>query len=306
MEGIIKKKRIIITSGIVVVMLVLVVYIGGSIYFANSMMTVSRTPLDKSITPEGLIYEDISFTSRNDGVNLKGWYILGDTEFTVLIVNGGGNNRVDQGVGTLEICGDLIQRGYNVLIFDMRGRGESEGEGLFLTNVEHDIGGAVDYIKSRGIPDDNIGILGFSLGAISSIIIASESNVACLVSDSAFAYVSDAFLRKVPKQFGVPKLLVQIVNPGAFLMAKLIYGYEVRNPSDKVKNVECPTLFIQGDSDDLAYVEDTYKLLKASNNPLDEIWVLPGVGHTQGYKLDPAAYIDKVSAFFDNNFAKNS
>ena len=84
--------------GIVVGILVLVIYVGGAIYFANSMMPVSRTPLDKSMTPKGLEYEDVSFTSRSDSVNLKGWYMPGDTEFTVLIVNGGGNHRVDQGV----------------------------------------------------------------------------------------------------------------------------------------------------------------------------------------------------------------
>lgn len=106
--------------GIVVGVLVLVIYVGGSIYFANSMMPISRTSLDESMTPEDLEYEDVSFTSRSDSVNLKGWYMLGDTEFTILIVKGGGNNRVDQGVGTLEICGDLIEREYNVLIFDMR------------------------------------------------------------------------------------------------------------------------------------------------------------------------------------------
>lgn len=285
--------------GIVVGVLVLVIYIGGSIYFANSMMPVSRTPLDKSITPEGLKYEDVSFTSRNDSVKLKGWYMPGDTESTVLIVNGGGNNRIDQDVGTLEICGDLVQKGYNVLIFDMRGRGESEGEGLFLTNVEHDIGGAVDYIKSRGIPGENIGILGFSLGAISSLIFAAEDDVACVVSDSAFAYVPEAFVRKVPRQFGIPEVIVRIINPGSFLMAKLMYGYELRNPADMVKDVHCPILFVQGDSDDLVYVEDTNGLLEASGNPSDEIWILSGVGHTQGYKAQPTAYIDKVVAFFE-------
>lgn len=285
--------------GIVVGILVLVIYIGGSIYFANSMMPVSRTPLDKSMTPEGLEYEDASFTSRSDSVNLKGWYILGDTEFTVLIVNGGGNNRVDQGVGTLEICGDLIERGYNVLIFDMRGRGESEGEGLFLTNVEHDIGGAVDYIKSRGTPSENIGILGFSLGAISSLIFAAGDDVACVVSDSAFAYVPEAFVRKVPQQFGIPEIIVRIINPGSFLMAKLVYGYELRNPADMVKDVRCPIFFIQGDKDDLVLIEDTHKLLEASGNPSDELWILPNVGHTQAYKADPVAYIDKVTAFFE-------
>ena len=200
---------------------------------------------------------------------------------------------------TKALCSDLIERGYNVLIFDMRGRGESEGEGLFLTRVEHDIGGAIDYIKSRGTPSENIGILGFSLGAISSLIFAAGDDVACVVSDSAFAYVPEAFVRKVPQQFGIPEVIVRIINPGAFLMARLMYGYELRNPADMVKDVSCPILFIQGDSDDLAYVEDANKLFEASGNPSDEIWILPNVGHTQAYNTNPVAYIDRVTTFFD-------
>lgn len=296
------RKRILTIIGIVVGVLVLVVYIGGSAYFASSMMPVPRIPLDKSVAPTDLEYEDVSFTSRTDNIMLKGWYMPGENEFAIIIVNGGDQNRIDASVGTPGICNDLVDRGYGVLVFDIRGRGESEGEGLFLTDVEHDIGGAVDFLKNKGYSAGTIGILGFSLGAISSIIFCSEESIAGLVSDSSFAYVPEAFVRKIPKQFGIPKFVVQIINPGAFMMARLIYGYKLRNPAEMVADVKCPVLFIQGDKDDLVRTDDTHELLEASGNPSDEIWILSNVGHTQAYKADPIAYIDKITTFFDRCF----
>lgn len=85
-------------------------------------------------------------------------------------------------------------------------------------------------------------------------------------------------------------------------MAKLMYGYELRNPADMVKDVRCPIFFIQGDKDDLVLIEDTHKLLEASGNRSDEIWILSNVGHTQAYKTNPIAYIDRVTTFFDRCF----
>ncbi|GAJ17132.1 unnamed protein product, partial [marine sediment metagenome] len=124
---------------------VLVAYFGASSYFAAIVMKIPRIPLDDSPASVGLNYEDVSFPSRVDGITLKGWYCLGG-ESVIIFVNGGHQNRVDPDMGTLELTRDLVGRGYSVLLFDLRGRGESEGKGLRLTHTDRDIGGAVDYI----------------------------------------------------------------------------------------------------------------------------------------------------------------
>lgn len=286
------------TFGIAIAV-ILTVYLGISVYSAARVVRIPRIPLEESSAPLGLEYEDVSFFSRTDEMVLKGWYMPGDKVFTVIIVSGGWRNRVDQNVGTLELCRDLVARGYNVLVFDMRGRGESDGKGLVLTHAERDIGGAVDYIKSRGCPTKNIGIIGFSTGAASSVIFASQEDVAAVVSDGCFTYVHETVVRQAVVEKGLPELLVKLLIPGVLLTAKTVYGYKAVDPADKVADVTCPILFIHGQADRGIPVEDAYKLLTASGNPLDKLWVVPGTKHCQAYKTDPGEYVDMVAGFFD-------
>jgi len=278
--------------------IVLVLYFGISVYLA-SMIEVPRIPLGESPASVGLVYEDVSFPSHTDNITLRGWYMPGEKEFAIIMVSGGIQNRVDPNAGTLEMGKNLVERGFSVLMFDLRGRGESEGKGVFLTHDERDIRGAVDYIKNRGYPADSIGVIGFSTGATSSLIFASHENIAAVISDSSFADVTEDLVRKVSIETGIPKLLVKLFVPSTLLMVKMMYGYDTVNLMDTVADVRCPILFIYGELDDLVPMESAYKLFEASGNPLDELWVVPGAGHSQTYKMNPVSYIDKVTAFFE-------
>ena len=107
----------------------LVLYIGLAVYEAKAAMAIPRLPLNDSPTSVSLDYEDVSFTSRDDSVVLRGWYIPGKKDSVIIIVHGGFQNRLDDNVGTLGLARDLVERGYALLLFDLRGRGESEGKG---------------------------------------------------------------------------------------------------------------------------------------------------------------------------------
>jgi len=184
-----------------------------------------------------------------------------------------------------------------VLLFDLRGRGESEGNGALLTRFERDIGGAVDYIKQRGCPAEKMGFIGFSAGAASSIIFTSGENAAALVSDSCFADIADVFINKGVSKSGMPRWLIGFFGLGTLLMSKVMYGYRRVSPVDRVSAVTCPILFIQGGKDDLVPVNDAHRLIEASGNPADELWLVPDAGHTLSYFTDPAGYIDRVASF---------
>ncbi len=281
----------------IVILSLLIVYLAISAYIARSIIKVPRLPLGDTPASVGLTYEDVSFPSRIDKLTLKGWYIAGKKAFTVIIVTGMRQNRVDYRIGVLGVTRDLVARGYNVLLFDLRGRGESEGSGVLLTKFERDIGGAVDYIRRKGCPAEGIGLIGFSAGAASSIIFTSVENVAAVVSDSCFADIADVFIGKGASTSGMPRWPIRLFGLGTLLISKAIYGYRKVDPIDRVSAVTCPILFIQGNNDDLVPVSDTHRLLEASGNPADEIWLVPGTGHTLNYVIDPAGYIDRVASF---------
>ena len=86
-------KRLCLICAITLVLIILA-YLGLSAYIAVTVMELSRMPLEDTPASVGLVYEDVSFPSRIDGLLLKGWYIPGG-ESCVIIVNGGQQNRLN-------------------------------------------------------------------------------------------------------------------------------------------------------------------------------------------------------------------
>lgn len=77
----------------------------------------------------------------------------------------------------------LHATGLNVLLFDLRAHGRSEGKIISFGYLERqDVLGAVGFLHSRGIR--RIGLLGFSLGGIVAMLSAAVCNdIAAVVTD---------------------------------------------------------------------------------------------------------------------------
>ena len=77
----------------------------------------------------------------------------------------------------------LAKAGYGVLLYDARGRGESQGqENAAGWRWDRDVRGAVSFLTSRGI--DHIGLLGLSTGAEAVVTeAASDTRVDAVVAD---------------------------------------------------------------------------------------------------------------------------
>src|SRR5206468_6761371 len=107
----------------------------------------------------GLPHERVRFAA-SDGVQLSGWYVPSRNGAAIVLVHGGGGDRQ----GTIRHARMLAKAGYGVLLYDARGRGESQGhENAAGWQWDRDVRGAVSFLTSRGI--DNIGLLGLSTGA---------------------------------------------------------------------------------------------------------------------------------------------
>ena len=60
-----------------------------------------------------------------------------------------------------------------------------------------------------------------------------------------------------------------------------------------------PIFFIHGEGDTTIPVSHAYRLLEASHKTRNQLWVVPGAGHTQAYKTHPEEYISRLTTFFD-------
>ena len=235
-----------------------------------------------------LPHRDVTFPAA-DGVRLAGWYVPGTSGAAIVLVHGGGGDRS----GAIRHARLLAASGYGVLLYDARGRGESEGhENAFGWRWDRDVRGAVDYLEAAGIR--RIGLLGLSTGAEAVVTeAASDPRVA--------AVVADGLQGRTPGDAGNLGLGNRLsIQPAFVVLSAAIRAVRgERQPAPMLELVHrvaaSRQLLLIGTEGferelDRAYVRGTAA----------ELWELPDTAHTQGLATHPAAYADRVLTVFDS------
>lgn len=253
-----------------------------------------RPEIPYSFTPfeVGVEAEDVQFAAR-DGVRLAGWWMDRPGSADVVIVSHGhhGSKADLLGIGP-----GLWRAGHSVFMYDFRGSGDSEDGPQSLAHYEqYDLEAAIDLVAERR-PDARIHLLGFSMGAAVSILVAARDHrVASVVADSAFAEMRDIIAGAARSMRLPPVPAVNLVD----LFTGLRYGYrfgEVR-PEDVVGRIAPrPLLLIHGDADALIPLRNAERLAAAAG-PTCQLHVVHGVEHCGAYFADRQGYIDLVADF---------
>jgi fermentation-respiration switch protein FrsA (DUF1100 family) len=274
---------------------------GISRLMVRSLTKAKRVQIKDNPSRLGLSYEDVSFPAARDGVILRGWYVKAErSDRCIVMAHGDGYHRADPTIGMLEIAKGLTEHDYNILMFDLRGHGES-GEGRLTGGYyeRRDVLGAVAYIKGRGILPQRIGLLGFSMGAAASLLAAAEDKeLPAVVTDSCWADLLDLIRSEIARRPYMPRFLTPVV-PG---IAKILYGVDVEEikPLQAVTEIAPrPIFFIHSEADRRVPVENARRLFQADKSHSNILWIVPNVGHARAYKARPDEYIDRVTAFFD-------
>lgn len=249
-----------------------------------------------NIVPE---YENISFKDINDSLTLKGWYftVKGSSK-TVILAHGYRQNRLALGEETIDLIKALLNAGYNVLTFDFRNSGESEGNMTTVGLMEKDdLLGAVRFIKQRG--SSSIVLMGFSMGAATSIVAASESpDVDAVIADSPFSDLTEYLNSNLSVWSNLPSIPF---NQSTLLAMKILLGVDTSKFSP-VKSIvikpQKPVFLIHSKDDDLIPVENSHKLLSAGGNAV-QFWETSGVGHIESFKGYKEEYLKRVLEFLD-------
>lgn len=286
--------------GLAIVIVVVIAFLGISGYLGYTMTRAERVPLEGNPGLLGLAYEDVSFPSMNEKFTLRGWFLPAqDNHSVIILMHGEGSHRADPSVGILDIASQLVKNGYNVLMFDLRGHGESDGNMKSAGYYEkEDLTGAVEYVKGHGF--DSIGVIGFSMGASTALITAAENkDIDAIVADSSFADLQDIMEPEFSKRSPFPTFFLQPL----LFMVKIMYGVDF----NAIRPIECvpeiaprPIFFIHGELDETIPVEHARRLYQASLNTDDQLWIAPEVDHVRAYITYPEEYISKITTFFDN------
>jgi fermentation-respiration switch protein FrsA (DUF1100 family) len=290
------------------------------VYVATQLAYEAPQPITATPALYQLQYRDVSFPAREDGVQLKGWFIPGrlsggrlTASRTIIMVHGTRRNRADQRDGMIDLSAIFAKAGFAVLAFDMRGMGESQPEPLSLGYFEQrDVLGAVDFLQSGPLPYPElgrptiIGGWGLSMGAATLLLAAArEPAIKAIVSDCAYSDIIPILQREIHGRSGLP----QALTPGVLLAAQMLYGinfYAVR-PVDVVASIAPrPIYFIHGDADAYVPFPDMQELADAAQTGFQahvQTWTVHGAGHARSFKslvdgsLNPE-YGPRVVEFF--------
>jgi len=188
--------------------------------------------------------------------------------YTILFSHG---NAED--IGTNDpFAGGLRDLGFNVLAYDYRGYGTSEGSPS-EENAYADIDAAFDYlVVNKGISADRMILHGRSLGGAVAADLATRKKVAGLILESTF---TTAF-RVVTRYPIIP--------------------FDRFKSIDKIGAVRCPVLVIHGSDDWTIPVYHGERLFEAANEPKTALWV-ERAGHNDLFYKDQQRYLSTIAEF---------
>lgn len=222
----------------------------------------------------GIDFEEINFSSR-DHVLINGWFIQGPKDKVILLCHGNGGN-ISYRVDLIEILNYL---GYKIFVFDYRGYGKSDGipteRGLY-----RDALGAYDILKEKGFKNEDIVLLGRSLGGAVAIFLASRVKPSGLIVDSSFESIH--ILSKDVLGFYFPRWLIS-------------NRFE---SIQRIKNIKIPKLVIHSIDDEIIPFYHGKNLYEAAPEP-KRFLRLHGSHNTSLFESKDI-YIKELRNFIDN------
>lgn len=286
-----------IISGLI--LLAIIAFVGISVYIASVLTVPGKSPLvfDKASIGRGA---DVVFRSK-DNFQLAGWLFPGTNGKAIMFVHGAGNqNRANEVYGTPEIAKYLLDLGYTILLFDLRGTGESQYSRISFGQYEkNDVAGAFEYLVTQEYKPQSIGIVSDSLGAIATVMAANDlKDAGGVVLDSPATIVRPIVSDIMVKEHNVPLFL----HPGIYFAANALYKINVDfvRPIDYIDTLkDTPLLFLHGGSDTLIPPQNSADLLSRVNK--GERVLFPGAKHVETFKTNPELYKQVVGDFFSKN-----
>lgn len=250
------------------------------------------------IRRSGIAFEDVTIPSF-DRTRLYGWWLsAGRKAATVVVLHGVKKNRTD----VLRAALVLRRAGLNVLLFDGRGHGNSEGRYVTYGFYERrDVESAIEWlVQEKKIDVSRVGLAGESMGAAIALQVAAHNpRIRAVWADSPFASlrrITEEFVKRIT---GLPGAVLNPVLWTSIQVASYRGKFDVYSvdPLALAGKIGCPVYLVHGTGDQListAHSENIYEALGGEKN----LWFVEGARHARSIRHARREYSERLSEFF--------
>lgn len=276
-----------------------VLYVGVSLFTADRLTRPTNHPL--LIDPRRVSRDATPWSTRTvDGVTLRGWYLPTEARRNLIVlVHGMWSSWLEMAA----LGRDLHARGHDVLLFDLRGHGQSDSSRLSLGRRERaDLRAVLRWAEDQGFSRDRIGWLGYSMGASTLLLEAAQNpEIQVVVMDSPYGDLPELLKTQLSKHSRLPSWF----NPGILAAARWCFGVR----TDDLVPIRAarswgnrPLLLIHGESDSIVPVRQAHQIAQAAGASCLTL-TFPGVEHVQAYETDPQGYVSVIETFFRDHLS---
>lgn len=288
----------------------------GNYFYEQAMIPRLHDP-SKDTDPEHPIYQGRMWVHarRNrrdvwanavDGLRLHGSVIrCADPACHrwVICIHGYGNTSEFMGV----YARHYVEHGWNVLLPDLRGHGESQGDYVgFGWDDRLDMVAWVSRILRKD-PKAEIVLHGVSMGGTTALLTAGGAlppNVKAVVSDCAYTTAMEILRHQFERGGYGPKGLSgpAMTALRSTVRRRLHFDLKHADAVNAVRRSKVPTIFIHGTTDDFVPAAMMAELYENAKCPKEFLWV-PEAGHCRAVAVDPELYWNAVDSFLTRTLA---
>ncbi len=224
----------------------------------------------------GLDYQDLRIQVE-DGPILHGWFVPAGHEGAPVILFCHGNaGNISHRLDSIRIFHEL---GLDVVIFDYRGYGQSEGRPS-EAGTYRDVEAVWSYLTGEGgYSSERIVIFGRSLGAAVAAHLAQSVRPGALILESAFASVPDLGSEHY-----------------WYLPVRLLSRFRYAT-GDYVSKVGAPVLVVHSPDDEIVPIAQGRRIFERANEPKEFLQILGN--HNGGFVLSGALYTNGLRDFLE-------
>jgi esterase/lipase len=270
----------------------LIIWVGIGYFFANKVTEAKTSDYSAIIMIDTFKVSQISLKS-NDGLKINAWVSGNNKKNIVILLAGIGGNSSSM----TERAALYLEKGFSVLLPDLRATGKSEGDIIsFGWNERLDLLSCFRYLKSIGY--ENIAVHGCSLGAATiAYSLDSINNYSFVVMESSYDNIDHAFAHRTFDS-GFNRILFW----PAYFFTELKIGTNADqlSPLNNVHLYSGPVLYLSGDKEKQIRLEEMQNIFNSIGSTKKTLHIFKGAEHEDFLRFDSISYKNVLSDFIQS------